>query len=173
MIRWLRSLFGRKPAPDPDNIGRWGAKYAEIAPAPRPLSNQEPPFRPPAPSNPIGPDLTSVNLYEVPPAAKPEIIVTGTLTAYFDDPKLYEEFKAGEKALQAAIKEVLLSPWFPGSHRPWEPGWYERMDGDIRRDYWTGSTWTLATRFTSHNVCQDLPWRGLAADPRAREGEAK
>lgn len=67
-----------------------------------------------------------------------------------------------------------LTPWFPGHVKPVRPGVYQ-VDGNFGMGWknWDGSHW-LAFHYTSVyavaessiSVTQDMPWRGLASDPK-------
>lgn len=77
----------------------------------------------------------------------------------------------------AVIKEAALTPWFSGDVKPVRDGAYERQIGNGATAYWrwnsSGPFWEYGGS-TDLSECsgscqpsydQDLPWRGLAANP--------
>lgn len=68
-----------------------------------------------------------------------------------------------------------LTPWFPGHTKPARAGVYERgyrWRATTLFCRWDGKRWygpklvaSLADQEMLVSTCQDLPWRGLAADP--------
>lgn len=71
------------------------------------------------------------------------------------------------------------TPWFPGSVKPVRKGVYQRTsripsaNSFLVYSFWNGKFWLLnatylanATRTSVGSAYQDLPWRGLAQEPR-------
>ncbi|MFZ3286586.1 MAG: hypothetical protein WA191_07020 [Telluria sp.] len=70
-----------------------------------------------------------------------------------------------------------LTDWFDGSVKPEYVGLYQRDYGDeyeaasatLLPDFWDGSKWIVLDYDGNHigNAAVELPWRGLASDPKA------
>lgn len=68
-----------------------------------------------------------------------------------------------------------LTPWFPGTVKPWEAGVYPRKQPKSREIYfsrWSGRYWCvvakdprIAAQKREKSMYQNWPWRGLAEKP--------
>lgn len=75
----------------------------------------------------------------------------------------------------------LVTPWFSGEVKPKRAGVYERKIYNSTA-YWhfNGKSWTYggssypagAVGGKGQSMDQHLPWRGLAADPKAKQAKA-
>jgi hypothetical protein len=150
MIRWLRSLFTQIEAwlacrEKPSK--RWcyvpGAEHSDCW-----QEEQTGPY----PQHPLSP-----------PGGRPVWMSDDAAGRYLrahGDPRGY-------------LTEPELSPWFPGTQEPWEPGVYEGdYESRVVLARWNGLFWVYEPDEGVPCYFQNLPWRGLAADPRARKGDA-
>jgi hypothetical protein len=71
---------------------------------------------------------------------------------------------------------IKVTDWFDGDVRPVRKGYYKRLDGIFARYwYWRGKEWESGgwscmancSRLKAKSPYQNLPWCGLASDPKA------